>query len=260
MSANLKNNQGRPLSISSITISGGTAAADYVAGGNCPLRPNTLDPGENCTIIVTFIPSALGIRTASLTVDGHHTTKSADRLPDGNGCGAGGPHSRQWAYWRCGGGQTRATPSGTLTNGTNVAVTFSGKASSEDFARGRPGTLPSRASGGPTVVPLSGVRQRQWTGFHYRDPGESFDCRGEHAAIYGHGDLQQREHAESDGLGRVGFLGAGCGHDQCGGPRERRLAGQHDDHRHLRDVYPVRSDDGSDTGHPDYQPPADEPD
>jgi len=68
MSATLKNPQAAPLTISSIAISGGTAPADFVAGGNCPLNPSTLSPGEHCNITVTFTPSALGMRTATLTV------------------------------------------------------------------------------------------------------------------------------------------------------------------------------------------------
>jgi hypothetical protein len=54
MSATFKNTQAEPLSISSIAISGGTAPADYVLGGNYPLSPGTLGPGENCRITVTF--------------------------------------------------------------------------------------------------------------------------------------------------------------------------------------------------------------
>jgi len=68
MSATLKNTQAAPLSIISIAISGGSTPADYLAGGNCPVSPSTLGPGESCTITVTFTPSAPGIRTATLTV------------------------------------------------------------------------------------------------------------------------------------------------------------------------------------------------
>jgi hypothetical protein len=34
-----KNTQSVPLTISSITISGGTAPSDYASGGNCPISP-----------------------------------------------------------------------------------------------------------------------------------------------------------------------------------------------------------------------------
>src|SRR5208282_4038853 len=148
-----------PLSIRSIAISGGTAPADYVAGGNCPISPSTLGPGENCTITVTFTPSALGIRTGTLTVADNARTNPltvalrgtavapVDVTPSSSNSGAVAV------------GYTSATPTGTLTPGQSGAAASSGMASSEDFARNRPGaiTLPSRASGGPSVVPLGGL-------------------------------------------------------------------------------------------------------
>jgi len=157
MSATLKNTQAVPLSISGIAISGGTAPADYVAGGNCPVSPSTLGPGENCNITVTFTPSAPGLRTATLTLtDDAHTTPATvslrgmgvapvDTTPGGSNIGAVAV------------GYTGATPSGTLTNNENGAPTSSGMAPTKDLARGRPGTLPSRASGGPSVVSPSGL-------------------------------------------------------------------------------------------------------
>ncbi|MGA3328537.1 MAG: choice-of-anchor D domain-containing protein, partial [Terriglobia bacterium] len=116
MSATLKNTQAVPLSISGIAISGGTAPADYVAGGNCPVSPSTLGPGENCNITLTFTPSAPGLRTATLTLtDDAHTTPATvslrgmgvapvDTTPGGSNIGAVAV------------GYTGATPSGTLTN------------------------------------------------------------------------------------------------------------------------------------------------
>ncbi|MGA3325471.1 MAG: kelch repeat-containing protein, partial [Terriglobia bacterium] len=157
MSATLKNTQAVPLSISSIAISGGTAAADYVAGGNCPLRPSTLGPGENCRITVTFTPSAPGMRTATLTLtDDAHTSLPTVSL---TGIGVAPVDLSSWNIGAVAVGNTSATPSGTLPNDQNRAPTPSGMAPTEKFARGRPGTpkLPSRASGGPIVVPPSGA-------------------------------------------------------------------------------------------------------
>ncbi|MGA3327242.1 MAG: choice-of-anchor D domain-containing protein, partial [Terriglobia bacterium] len=159
MSATLKNTQAVPLSISSIAISGGTAPADYVAGGNCPLSPSTLDPGQSCNIAVTFMPSALGMRTATLTVTDNSQTSPWTVSLRGMGVAPvdGTPGSSNIGTVAV--GYTSATPSGTLTNNQDGALTSSGLASSEDFARGRPGTpkLPSRVSGGPTVVALGGA-------------------------------------------------------------------------------------------------------
>jgi hypothetical protein len=54
-------------------------------------------------------------------------------------------------------GNPNGTPSVALIIDKSVALTSLGMAPSEDFARGRPGTitLPSRASGGPSVLPPS---------------------------------------------------------------------------------------------------------
>jgi trimeric autotransporter adhesin len=63
----LKNVQTIPLTISGISIAG-TDPADYALSGNCPTSPSTLGAGLSCSILVTFTPSALGSRTATLTV------------------------------------------------------------------------------------------------------------------------------------------------------------------------------------------------
>jgi Bacterial Ig-like domain (group 2)/Galactose oxidase, central domain/Kelch motif len=66
--ATFKNTQTVPLTISTIAIFG-SDAADYAwVGGTCALSPNTLGAGKSCTITVTFTPSALESRTATLTV------------------------------------------------------------------------------------------------------------------------------------------------------------------------------------------------
>jgi Abnormal spindle-like microcephaly-assoc'd, ASPM-SPD-2-Hydin len=46
----------------------GTNAGDFSQTTNCPLSPSTLAAGAQCTINVTFKPTAIGTRTASLTV------------------------------------------------------------------------------------------------------------------------------------------------------------------------------------------------
>ncbi len=75
--ATFKNTQATPLTISSIAISGGTAPADYAwVWGNCPISPKTLGAGKSCKIAVTFTPSALGSRTAVLTVTDSVSTSS----------------------------------------------------------------------------------------------------------------------------------------------------------------------------------------
>jgi hypothetical protein len=142
LSATLKNTQGVPLSISRIAISGGSAPADYVAGGNCPLLPSTLGAGENCRITVTFTPSAPGMRTATLTVTDDAGTNPLTVAMTGMGVAPVDQTPNSSNFGALAVGSTSATPSGTLR---------------KDLAHGRPGTLPGRVSGGPILVPLSGA-------------------------------------------------------------------------------------------------------
>src|SRR5271154_414018 len=51
------------LTITSISTSG-----DFSEVTNCPLAPKTLAPSASCKIGVTFTPTALGLRTGTLTV------------------------------------------------------------------------------------------------------------------------------------------------------------------------------------------------
>jgi hypothetical protein len=47
---------------------GATNSGDFGLSSNCPVSPATLAGGANCTISVTFTPTATGTRTASLLV------------------------------------------------------------------------------------------------------------------------------------------------------------------------------------------------
>ncbi len=67
LSVTLRNPQAEPSSLS-IVISGGNAAGDFAAGGDCPTPPSVLRLGESCRVTVTFTPSAAGLRNAMLTV------------------------------------------------------------------------------------------------------------------------------------------------------------------------------------------------
>ena len=63
----LTNSGTAPLTISSIAISGSNAS-DFAQTNTCPLSPTTLAAGANCTLSVTFTPSATGGRSASITI------------------------------------------------------------------------------------------------------------------------------------------------------------------------------------------------
>lgn len=60
----LKNGQTTAITITSIASS----LSDYTQTNNCPVSPAALGAGKNCTISVTFDPSALGSRAATLTI------------------------------------------------------------------------------------------------------------------------------------------------------------------------------------------------
>jgi hypothetical protein len=60
----LKNGQSTAIKITSIK----TNLPDYTEINNCPSSPSTLAAGASCAISITFTPSALGSRTAVLTV------------------------------------------------------------------------------------------------------------------------------------------------------------------------------------------------
>ncbi len=60
----LKNGQNTAITITSITSS----LSDYTQTNTCPVSPSTLGAGKSCTISVTFKPTALGSRAATLTI------------------------------------------------------------------------------------------------------------------------------------------------------------------------------------------------
>ncbi|HEY6185329.1 MAG TPA: choice-of-anchor D domain-containing protein, partial [Terriglobales bacterium] len=60
----LKNTGNATLTVSSITIAG-TNATDFAQTNNCP---NSLAPGAQCNINVTFAPTNIGTRTAAMSV------------------------------------------------------------------------------------------------------------------------------------------------------------------------------------------------
>jgi hypothetical protein len=63
----LTNFGGAELAITSIGVAGANSG-DFAATHNCPLSPTTLAAGAGCEVNVTFTPSAVGMRSASLSV------------------------------------------------------------------------------------------------------------------------------------------------------------------------------------------------
>src|SRR5256885_1822318 len=66
----LSNPSGAALTITSIGFTG-TNPGDFGQTNNCPLSPSTLSANGTSTINVTVTPTAIGSRSATLTVTEH---------------------------------------------------------------------------------------------------------------------------------------------------------------------------------------------
>ncbi len=130
----LKNTQTTALVISSIAISGGTAPGDYAWGGNCPITPKTLGAGRSCGITVTFTPSALGSRTASLTITDNASNSPQSAALSGMGIApvAVSPVSLTFPARRV--GTTSAAAMVMVLNHLNTELLFSSITASGAFA------------------------------------------------------------------------------------------------------------------------------
>lgn len=80
----LTNSGTAALTITSIAISG-TNAGDFAQTNTCPASPSTLAAGANCTISVTFSPSATGSRSASVTISDNAADSPQSVALTGNG-------------------------------------------------------------------------------------------------------------------------------------------------------------------------------
>jgi hypothetical protein len=143
----LTNTQTAPITIGSIAISGGSAPGDYVldVGGDCPLSPKTLGAGDKCNIPVTFTPSELGSRTATLTVTDDASNSPQTVALTGTGVEPVELIPGPLAFGRQPEGTTGAAEKATLTNFQTATLTSISISVSGDYAR-TGGTCPS--SGG----------------------------------------------------------------------------------------------------------------
>lgn len=151
MSANLTNTGTAALVLSAVTL-GGTNAAEFTRSGTCA-SALSLAPAASCSINVTFKPTAIGARSATVTI-GHNATPTSSVLSlSGTGAAAPAPAAALSATTIAFGNQTLGTPSGSKTvsiSNTGTAnlvlgtITTTG-ANAADFA-------PSSCSGS-TLVP-----------------------------------------------------------------------------------------------------------
>jgi len=89
-SVTLTNNGTGVAAVSSISI-GGTNAADFSQTNNCPA--SLAASGGNCTISVTFKPTAAGARTATLIVSDNSNNTSSTQTTTLKGTGVGVPNA-----------------------------------------------------------------------------------------------------------------------------------------------------------------------
>ena len=130
----LKNAQSVPLTISSITVSGGTAQGDFSSATTCPISPNTLAAAQSCSITVTFTPSALGGRTSSVVVTDDATGSPQAVSLTGTGTA---PVTFSPAGLKFGSrllGTTSGAQTVTVTNHLSTTLAFSSITASGDFA------------------------------------------------------------------------------------------------------------------------------
>ena len=124
----LTNTGNAALALSSIGFSG-TNPGDFAQTSTCPLSPSTLAAGANCTIDVTFTPTANGTRGASLTL----TDNAADSpesvalsgtgsLPAGEYLFDGFESGSTSAWTLFNGGGTAAAETTTVNSGTYAAA------------------------------------------------------------------------------------------------------------------------------------------
>ena len=127
----LSNGGTAALSISSIATSG-----DYAQTNNCG---TSLAAGANCTISVTFTPTASGTRTGTLTVTDNAANSPQTASLTGTGASSGtpsaslSPTSLTFASQVV--GTTSAAQNITLSNGGTAALSISGIGISGDFAQ-----------------------------------------------------------------------------------------------------------------------------
>jgi hypothetical protein len=121
----LTNSGAAALTITGVTITGANAG-DFAETNTCPVSPATLAAAGNCTIAVTFTPSASGARSASISI-ADNATGSPQAVPLA-GTGAGGTPTLTVAPTTLTfSSQTVATTSAPLS----VTVTNSGKSAAQ---------------------------------------------------------------------------------------------------------------------------------
>jgi trimeric autotransporter adhesin len=125
----LKNTQAGPLTIAAISTSG-----DFTQTSNCPMAPSTLAPKLSCTISVTFIPTALGAFTGTLTVSDDAASSPQSARLSGTGIVPASLSGAVVAFGSQALNVTSAAKPLTLLNNQTVPLTIASISISGDFA------------------------------------------------------------------------------------------------------------------------------
>ena len=123
----LTNNQAVPLNIASISASG-----DFAQTSDCGAQ---VQASASCTILVTFTPSAAGIRTGALTITDSGSGSPRTVTLSGNGTVPVTLSPTSWSFPSVGVGNTSAAKNITLTNKQSVPLNISSITASGDFAQ-----------------------------------------------------------------------------------------------------------------------------
>lgn len=136
----LTNSGNAALTINGIAL-GGTNAGDFAQTSACPINPSTLAAGANCTISVTFTPSATGARSASISITDNATGSPHTVALNGTGATAAPAvtlNPTSLAFGNQNVGTTSAAKTVTLTNSGTAPLTItsiaSGGTNAADFA------------------------------------------------------------------------------------------------------------------------------
>ena len=86
---NLVNTGNAPLTISSIAFSP-LSPANFLQTNNCPLSPSSLAAGGNCTLTISFTPTAVGPVSASVVITDNAATSPQSIGLSGTGAGVSG--------------------------------------------------------------------------------------------------------------------------------------------------------------------------
>jgi hypothetical protein len=134
MNVTLTNSGNAALNLGTVTVGGTTTTPDFALASGTTCTPQlSLAPNSSCVIAVTFTPSAVGTRTATVTITDDATPRTQTIPLSGIGV--------------TGGDFTVTPPSGTVTvtNGQTVKfpiIITPGPGSSSSFTFSAPGPIP----------------------------------------------------------------------------------------------------------------------